>query len=165
MFLFRAPEVRPPKYFLKEVEPHKIEMTTSKQIKKLFYRLSGLIFFASAFFITNNKVLAAGASGSWGEPTGGTGGPTGGTGGATLDNPLGADNIIQIINNILNYLIYISVPILALMILIGGFYILTAKDDPAKITKGRTTIMYAAIGFTIILISKGVALILLTIIG
>ncbi len=139
------------------VGPRKIEMATSKQIKKLFYRLSGLIFFSTlAFFITNKIALAY---------TGGTGCPTGGTGGTELPNPLGACNIITIINNILNYLIYISVPILALMILIGGFYILTAKDDPAKVIKGRTTIMYAAIGFTIILISKGVALILLTIIG
>jgi len=96
---------------------------------------------------------------------GGTGGPSGGTGGVELLNPLGTKSIIQIINNVLNYLIYISVPILALMILVGGFQILTARDNPEKITKGRTTIMYAVIGFVIVLISKGVALILLKIIG
>jgi len=81
----------------------------------------------------------------------------------TLDNPLGTANIMVIINNILNYLIYISVPILAIMILIGGFQILMARDNPEKIQKGRTTLMYSVIGFTIILISKGVALILLRI--
>ena len=51
------------------------------------------------------------------------------------------------------------------MILIGGFQILTAKDSPEKVKSGRATIMYAVIGFVIILISKGVALILLNIIG
>ena len=96
---------------------------------------------------------------------GGTGGPSGGTGGVELKNPLGTTSFIQIINNILNYFIYISVPILALMILVGGFQILTARDNPEKITKGKTTIMYAVIGFVIVLISKGVALILLKIIG
>ena len=86
------------------------------------------------------------------------------TTGVELKNPLGTTSIIQIINNVLNYLIYISVPILAIMILVGGFQILTARDNPEKIKKGKTTIMYAVIGFVIILISKGVALILLKII-
>lgn len=88
---------------------------------------------------------------------------TGGSPAGVLDNPLGTDNIIQIINNVLNYLIYISVPILAIMILIGGFQILTAKGEPGKIISGKQTITYAIIGFLIILVSKGVALILLTI--
>jgi len=90
------------------------------------------------------------------------------TGGSPSDlkNPLGeGSTFITVINNILNYLIYISVPILAIMILIGGFQILTARGEPAKIVSGKQTITYAVIGFTIILISKGVALILLTILG
>lgn len=89
----------------------------------------------------------------------------GGTSGARLENPLGNNNIIEIISNILNWLIIYSIPILAIMILIGGFQILTAKDSPEKVSNGRKTIMYAVIGFTVILISKGVALILLNIIG
>mgnify|MGYP001573995712 FL=1 len=86
--------------------------------------------------------------------------------GARLDNPLGeGSTIISIISNILDWLIIYSIPILALMILIGGFQILTAKDSPEKVKSGRATIMYAVIGFVIILISKGIALILLNIIG
>jgi len=120
-----------------------------KKIKNPFYWLVSLIFSGLVFFITN-KVLVAGV----GETTG-----------IELKNPLGTKNIIQIINNVLNYLIYISVPILAIMILVGGFQILTARDNPEKITKGKTTITYAVIGFVIVLISKGVALILLKIMG
>lgn len=80
-----------------------------------------------------------------------------------LKNPLGTENIIDVINSVLNYLIYISVPILAFFILWGGFQILTARDDPEKVKNGRKTIQWAVLGFAIILISKGVALILLTI--
>ncbi|NCO15543.1 hypothetical protein COS60_00105 [Candidatus Wolfebacteria bacterium CG03_land_8_20_14_0_80_39_317] len=120
----------------------------SKKIKNPFYWLGSLIFSGLVFLMTN-KVLAQG---------GGVG-----TGPIKLPNPLGTTNIIQIINNVLNYLIYISVPILAIMILIGGFQILIARDNPEKIQSGRKTLMYAVIGFTIILISKGVALILLRI--
>lgn len=80
-----------------------------------------------------------------------------------LDNPLGTENIMDVINKVLNYLIYISVPILALMILVGGFQILGAKDSPEKVQKGKDTIKYAVIGFIVILCSKGVALVLLEI--
>lgn len=86
-------------------------------------------------------------------------------GGVTLNNPLGTDNIMVVINRVLNYLIYISVPILALMILVGGFYILSAKDDTGKVQKGKDVIKYAVIGFVVILCSKGVGLILLEILG
>lgn len=115
------------------------------KIKKSFIQLTGLGFLWLA-----SKVFAQG---------GGTG-----TGPIKLPNPLGEGaTFMTIINDVLDYLIYVSVPILALMILIGGFQILGARDNPEKIKSGRKTIMYAAIGFTIILISKGVALILLTI--
>ena len=120
-----------------------------KKIKNPFYWLVSLIF-SGLVFLINNKVLAAGV----GETTG-----------IELKNPLGTKNIIQIINNVLNYLIYISVPILAIMILVGGFQILTSRDNPEKIKSGKTTITYAVIGFVIVLISKGVALILLKIMG
>ena len=137
--------------------------------------LVGLVF-SGAVFSMNNNALAAGGTGEpvggtggpvggTGGPVGGTGGPVGGTGGPELVNPLGTTSIVQIINNVLNYLIYISVPILAIMILVGGFQILTARDNPEKIGSGRKTIMYAVVGFTIILISKGVALIILKIMG
>ena len=82
-----------------------------------------------------------------------------------LPNPLGTESIIQVINNVLNYLIYISVPILALMVLWGGFQILSARGNPQKVQSGGKTIMWGVIGFTIILASKGVALILLTLLG
>lgn len=85
------------------------------------------------------------------------------TGGATLENPLGSSSIMAIVNNVLNYLIYISVPIFAIMVLVGGFQILTARDNAEKVKSGRATIMYASIGFAIVLISKGVAMILLKI--
>lgn len=91
--------------------------------------------------------------------------PNAGTGGYTLPNPLGTTSFIGVINNILNWLIYFSIPILALMILIGGFQILTAKDSPEKVKGGQTTIKWAVVGFVIVLLSKGVALILLKIIG
>jgi len=90
---------------------------------------------------------------------------TGGSPSYELKNPLGQTSIVGVINNVLNYFIYISVPILAIMILVGGFQILTARGAPDKIVSGKKTITYAVIGFGIVLVSKGIALILLKIIG
>ncbi|MEK7162674.1 MAG: hypothetical protein AAB696_00025 [Patescibacteria group bacterium] len=122
-----------------------------KKTRKWFW-LAGVMVLGAGFL--NNKVLAATQGGSPSCPPG------------ELCNPLGRGNnsIITIISNILDWLIIYSIPILALMILIGGFQILTAKDSPEKVTSGKKTIMYAVIGFIIILISKGIALILLNII-
>lgn len=109
-------------------------------------------FLENIFLSFNNVVVAQGSPGAGGYP-----------GGGDIPNPLGTNSIVEIINNVLNYLIYISVPILAIMILVGGFQILTARGEPGKITSGRQTITYAVIGFIIILVSKGVALLLLKI--
>jgi len=106
------------------------------------------------FYFFNKIALANGGPGAGGRP-----------GSFTLENPLGSNTIMGVINNVLNYLMLISVPILAIMILIGGFQILTAAGNPTKITSGRHTITYAVIGFAIILISKGVALVILNILG
>lgn len=93
------------------------------------------------------------------------GGETGGGGAIDLPNPIGSKSIIDILNKVLNYLIYISIPFLALFILIGGFQILFARGSAEKVKAGRQTIQWAVIGFTIILVSKGVALILLQILS
>lgn len=122
--------------------------------KKYIYGVLLAITAGLGIIFLNNKILAEGSPGGSGKP-----------GTVKLDNPLGETSIIKIISNILDWLIIYSIPILALMILIGGFQILTAKDSPEKVTSGKKTIMFAVVGFVIILISKGIALIILNIIG
>ena len=120
---------------------------------------SNLYIFAYSALLAASYFLANAFKVSAAETTGYT--PTT----VELDNPLGTSSIMQIINNIIDYIIYISVPILTILVLVGGFQILTAKDSAANVTKGRKTIQYAAIGFAIIIISKGVALVVLKILG
>ncbi|MBI2515043.1 hypothetical protein HYV91_02570 [Candidatus Wolfebacteria bacterium] len=119
----------------------------SKFFRKIFY--AAVVSFLPIFFI-RLKVFAT--------EVGGTSGQT-----YTLQDPLGNQNILTIIGRVIDYLIYISVPLLALFILWGGFQILGARGDVEKVKNGRATIQWAVIGFTIILVSKGVALILLRI--
>lgn len=78
----------------------------------------------------------------------------------TLTNPICGGNpnctFGDVANNILDFLLDVSIPLVAIMVVIGGFQILTAGGDPAKFTTGRKTVTYAAVGFAVVLISKGV---------
>ncbi len=74
-----------------------------------------------------------------------------------LCNPLGDLTLSQIVDKIAPFLITIGGPIAAVMVLWGGFQIMTAAGDPEKFKNGRMTIFYAAIGLVVILIAPGVA--------
>ena len=74
-----------------------------------------------------------------------------------LINPLGTDSTIgDVIYNVLGGLQLIAIPIVAIMILVGGFQILIAGGDPEKFKRGKKTILYVVIGYAIILIASGI---------
>ena len=54
---------------------------------------------------------------------------------------------------------------MVLLIMIGGFTIMTAAGNPEKITKGRKIIIYAIIGFAIMAISRGILALIYLILG
>lgn len=73
-----------------------------------------------------------------------------------LTNPLKSDDIIGVLNGIFQFLAEIGVPLLAIFISIGGFQILTAAGSPEKIKTGKDTILYATIGYIVVLCAWGV---------
>ena len=80
-------------------------------------------------------------------------------------NPLGTTNIFTILQKIISYLIMIGAPILAIMVIYGGYLILTAGDDPEKVKGGKNTILYATIGYIIIICSYGIIYIVKEVLG
>ena len=80
----------------------------------------------------------------------------------TLPNPLApASDLFQLLTAIITALrVYIAPPILGLVVMYGAFQMLFAAGDPTKFTTGKKTILYAVIGYAIILIANGVALII-----
>ncbi|MEK7193192.1 MAG: pilin [Patescibacteria group bacterium] len=114
---------------------------------KLFFTIaSGVLPFTS-------RVFASSSSG----PT--SGGPVGGGSNTeiTIPNPLGSESFLDIAQRIIDALFRISIPIAAIMVLVGGFQIMTAGGDPKKVTNGRNTLIYAAIGFAVVLLASSVA--------
>lgn len=121
-----------------------------KSRQKKFKILFPILLFSFLFPLLlnlslTNEVLATGA----GETTG-----------VPLPNPIGSNDITDILKKIVNYLIKIGAPILAIMILIGGFQILTAGGNPEKVKTGRHTILYSVIGYAIILSAWGIVAII-----
>ena len=112
------------------------------------------------FLFLINRVLAA-AGGVTPLP----GGSSPGT--YTIPNPLGSTNTFtQIVENVARYLtLYIAPPIVTIMILVAGFYFLTAGENPERVKTARTIILWTVIGYAIILISWGATSIIQDILG
>lgn len=78
-------------------------------------------------------------------------------GGIQIANPLGCAQVTDCIQSILNGLIYLAAPIVAIMVLVGGFQIMASGGNEEKLKTGKNTILYAVIGYAIILLASGVA--------
>ncbi len=74
----------------------------------------------------------------------------------TLENPLGASDVGTVIQNTINQLQIIAVPLVAIMVLVGAYQMLFSAGDEEKFKRGRKTIIYVVIGYAILLIAGGV---------
>lgn len=83
----------------------------------------------------------------------------------SLENPLRYNDIKDLIDAIIDFLFTISIPITAILIIIGGFMMITAGGDVYKLEKAKSLFLYTAIGFAIILLSKGLVAVLKSILG
>lgn len=79
----------------------------------------------------------------------------------TIRNPLeGIGTFGQVADKIAQFLIIIGGPLVAIMILVGGYWMVTSGGNSERFTQGRKTILYAVIGFAVILLAQGVAAII-----
>lgn len=78
------------------------------------------------------------------------------TGSNCLADPFESATIFQLIQKIIGFLITIGAPILAIMVIYGGFLILSAGDSPEKVKSGKDVILWAVVGYVIVLCSWGV---------
>ncbi len=71
-------------------------------------------------------------------------------------NPLCYTSIVEIVENIIRYIWYLSWVLVPLVVLIGAFYILTSGGNPNRLEKGKKWVIYAIVGFLIVLGAKGI---------
>ncbi len=82
-----------------------------------------------------------------------------------LPNPLQYDTIEEILVAVWGYLFAISIPLVAIMVIIGAFQIMFAAGNVEKVETGKKTVLYAVIGFTIILLAGGVVTLIKELLG
>ncbi|KPJ73646.1 hypothetical protein AMJ48_00245 [Parcubacteria bacterium DG_74_1] len=72
-----------------------------------------------------------------------------------ITNPIKATSFGELVGGLLNFLWWITVALVPLMIVIAGFYFITAAGDPVKTEKAKGIILYTVIGFFIVLLARG----------
>lgn len=80
-------------------------------------------------------------------------------------DPFADKGFSDIVNSIVGYLTVLAIPVVTLMILIGGFQILTSQGDEEKFKSGKKTIWYAVLGYAAIWASKGIIAIVTDLLG
>ncbi|MFH1656664.1 MAG: pilin [Candidatus Nealsonbacteria bacterium] len=83
----------------------------------------------------------------------------------SIPNPLKANTFTELLNSIIDFIFTISIPITALMIIIAGFYFITAQGEPEKIQTAKKIIIWTLIGFLIIVAAKGLVQLLMQVAG
>ena len=72
----------------------------------------------------------------------------------SLPNPINAENFEELIDAIVNWLLVIALPVVVLLIIFGGAQYMFAGVNPEQQRKAKNIILYALIGYAIILLSK-----------
>ncbi|MDO8231646.1 MAG: pilin [bacterium] len=76
-----------------------------------------------------------------------------------LMNPLkGSGNLESFLTSILDFVIRIGTIVVILMVVYVGFEFVTARGDPAKISKARESLLWTVIGALILLGAKAIAI-------
>lgn len=91
--------------------------------------------------------------------------------GVSLIDPLGCEGVsgteclIRLFEKIINFLFYLAIVLAPLMILIAAFLFLTSAGDLKRIQQAKSMITWTIIGFTVILLSKGLIIVIRGILG
>ncbi|MDO8470524.1 MAG: pilin [bacterium] len=86
-------------------------------------------------------------------------------GAVCIDNPLKATTLLELLNNIINLIFNLAIVITPLMVVIGGFMFVTGSGDAKKLSDAKTLLLWTAIGFAVILLSRGLVAALLDVLG
>ena len=75
-------------------------------------------------------------------------------------NPISAKNLTELFNKIFSFLFGLSIFLVPVVVIYAAFLMLMGGGDPEKLAKGRMILMWTAIAFIIILLSRGLPVVL-----
>ena len=80
-------------------------------------------------------------------------------------NPLKYDTFEKILGAISGFIFQIAMVLAPVMLIIAGFFFVTAAGDPKRVETGKHIILYTLIGLAIILLASGLIKVLESILG
>lgn len=83
----------------------------------------------------------------------------------TFEPPTKYDTLSELIEALTNFIFVIALVAAPLVFLIGGFFFLTSGGDANKVQQGKNIMIYAAVGFAIILSVKGLVELIKNVLG
>jgi len=78
----------------------------------------------------------------------------------TIEPPTTYKTFGELINAVVDFIFNIALVVAPIMLIIGGFYFVTAAGDPGKIKTAKDIIWYAVIGLGVVLLAKGLIAVL-----
>lgn len=82
-----------------------------------------------------------------------------------IRNPLQFESLEQLLDAIIDFLIKIGAPLAVIMIIYAGLTWMFAAGEPEKISKARSIIIWTIVGYSIILVAKGILLVIQSVLG
>lgn len=82
-----------------------------------------------------------------------------------IENPLEGESFEDIIDGLINFIFEIAILAVPLMIIWAAFLFVTSIGDIDKINQAKRIIIYALMGFAVILLAKGLIAIIKEILG
>lgn len=73
-----------------------------------------------------------------------------------LSSPPSNINVVGVLNKIGVLLISIAAPIAVIMVIVSGFYFMTAQGDPGKIDTAKKMLLWTLIGMAVVLMANAV---------
>ena len=82
-----------------------------------------------------------------------------------LPNPLTYTNLTDLLDGIAKFLLNLSVPVAAIIVIYGAFLILASAGNVEKVKQGKNAILYAAIGLGIMLLFRVIMALIANLLG
>jgi hypothetical protein len=79
-----------------------------------------------------------------------------------VPNPLGVSKFEPVLERIADGMFTVAIPLVGIMGLYGGFQIITAAGNEEKFSAGRKTLLYAAIGFIVVMLASSIVRIIVS---
>ena len=83
-----------------------------------------------------------------------------GTPSGTLQNPLNAQSLQQLLQEVLAYVQIIGGIFLTLMLVVVGFLFVVAQGNPEKVSQARSALLWTAIGGLLLLGAEGLSIVI-----